>query len=474
VSASHFNIYSGNAIHRPGALSLLKSDTALFPQDDGSSMLATGGLYAPTIRYHNSTFYVVCTNAIHRGDLSDGATSNDVLENFIVTTKDILANDWSDPMYFDFEGIDTSLFFDDDGKVYMHGSHAPGPWTTINLFEIDLETGKKLTDEKIIWRGTGGIYPEGPHIYKRKGWYYVMISEGGTHENHMITMARSQNIWGPYEECPNNPILTARGTDEYIRYTGHCEAFQDDKGQWFGVCLGVRKDGGGRAVMGRESFLTTANWDGDWLSFDVVKSNPKEFTPGVSISAVPDVDFLYIRDMNVEKYKIHDGGASITLTSSEVDLSHPEISPTFVGKRQRLLDGESSVTIPQISASEAATKLKVGIACYKDEHRYARIYYDTSDSAVVFEFINREKKISKEQRQPLNISDRLSLKIEYTEQSYELSYCAGQDAASDWKTLGKLDTLEMTGIDFVGPVIGVFAVADSGSVEVQLLDFNVD
>jgi beta-xylosidase len=121
-------------------------------------MHATGGLYAPTIRYHNGTIYVVCTNVIH----AEGS-DNDVTKNFIVSTTDIWSGAWSDPVYFEFNGIDPSIFFDDDGKSYMQASASPGPMTKIHLFKIDLQTGKKLS-EKTIWDCTGGIYPEGPHV----------------------------------------------------------------------------------------------------------------------------------------------------------------------------------------------------------------------------------------------------------------------------------------------------------------------
>jgi beta-xylosidase len=175
-------------------------------------MHITGGLYAPTIRYNNGTIYVVCTNILHAENSDKG-----VAKNFIVSTTDIWSGVWSDPVYFEFDGIDPSIFFDDDGKSYMQGSASPGPMTKIHLFEIDLQTGKKLSEEKKIWDGTGGIYPEGPHMYKKDSWFYIMISEGGTCEGHMITVARSKNIWGPYEPFQQNPILTARDTTEYIR-----------------------------------------------------------------------------------------------------------------------------------------------------------------------------------------------------------------------------------------------------------------
>ncbi|KAH6871560.1 putative xylosidase/arabinosidase [Thelonectria olida] len=453
----------GNAIHRQSQLSLRKADTKFGHTDDtGGVMLVTGGLYAPTIRYHEGTFYVICTNILH-------VEGEDVPENFIVSTQDIWEGDWGDPVYFDFKGIDPSLLFD-NGRVFVQGSAAPGPYTTINLFEIDIKTGNKLSEEKTIWKGTGGIYPEGPHVYKRNGWYYLMISEGGTHEGHMVTMARSQGIWGPYESCPNNPILTARDTDEYIQYTGHCDAFQDDKSQWWGVCLGVRKGKGNKYIMGRETFLTRGNWDGEWLSFENVKSSLSGLGTS-SLSAAPGVDFLYIRDPILTNYEFCD--SSIVLMASTVDLSSPHVSPTYIGKRQRKLNGQSTVTVSPLSHGSSSV-CKAGIALYKDEHRYMGIFYDSSESTVVFELINKAKEIQRvEQHRLDNVHDRLELRIAYTEQAYRL-FWKEEGKPDDWAQLADVDTLEMTGPDFVGPVIGIFAVADSEGLKVAFNSLKID
>ena len=139
----------------------------------------SGGIFAPTIRCHNGRFYMITTN------VTDGG-------NFFVWTDDI-NGEWSDPVWIDHEGIDPSLFWDDDGKVYYAGTgrYEQG----IYQFEIDLETGKKLSDTKIIWKGTGGKCPEGPHMYKINSWYYLMIAEGGTEYGHKETIARSRSVW---------------------------------------------------------------------------------------------------------------------------------------------------------------------------------------------------------------------------------------------------------------------------------------
>ena len=124
-----------------------------------------GGIYAPTIRYNDGTFYMITTNTSDRG-------------NFLVYT-DNPYGEWSDPVWIRQGGIDPSLYFE-DGRCYMVSNPDGAIW----LCEINPKTGEQLSESKRIWGGTGGRYPEGPHIYKRNGWYYLMISEGGTEYGH--------------------------------------------------------------------------------------------------------------------------------------------------------------------------------------------------------------------------------------------------------------------------------------------------
>lgn len=395
-----------------------------------------------------------------------------VKRNFIVSTNNIWANEWSDPIYFDFDGIDPSLFFD-GAKVYMQGSAQPG----INMFEIDLLTGEKLSPERTIWSGSGGLYPEGPHTYKRNEWYYLMISEGGTHENHMVTMARAKDIWGPYEMCPSNPILTSRGTSQYIRHVGHCDVFEDDEGKWWGVFLGVRKDSSGRHILGRETFITSGRWDGEWLTFDRVELNPTHLRRSegrTDLCAAPNADLLYIRDPDLSKYDISNSGTQVTLTASKTDLSHPTLSPTFVGKRQRRLSGESTVTFRRPSGVSESARLKAGLACYKDEHRYARVFYQPSTSEIVFQLVNNAQKTTMTKRRTIHLFEELTLQMTYTEQGYRLSYRDERGSEEGFTHIASLDALALTDTDFVGPVIGVFAVSEDDGPVVAFTNLSIE
>lgn len=469
----------GNAINRRSQLSLALSDTKLHRQKNGSTMLATGGLFAPTIRYHQAskTVYVICTNIIHPADGGE-----DVPQNFIVSTRDIFSNVWSDPVHFNFLGIDPSIFWDDIDNAYVCGSRGPGPMTTISLFEIDLSTGSKLSAEKTIWKGTGGIYPEGPHIYKKDGWYYLLISEGDTWIDHCITVARSKDLWGPYKSYVANPILTARHKlDEYVQATGHCDMFEDLQGNWWGVCLGIRMRGP-RCIMGRESFLVNGRWDkGQWPALDTVVLDPAEtaLTAAGSndklsvIKARSGADFVYLRDVKLENHRVEENGVMV-LTADVGDISQWRERTTFVGKRQRRLEGLSSVTL---ELPENCDEMRAGIAVYKDEHRFARIYWCSHTQSFDFEIVNQAKGIQRQAQSDkihLTVGSRVRLIIEYSEDKMEFSYQPEDtsDSSSSTTALGVIDTAELSGPDFVGPVHGIFAVGKR-QANVIFRSFNV-
>lgn len=409
--------------------------------------------------------------------------SDNDLQNFIVSTTDIFGSKWSDPVYFEFYGIDPSLFFDTDGKAYLCGSKSPGPDTKIMLFEIDVKTGEKLTEEKELWHGTGGIYPEGPHIYLRNSFYYLMVAEGGTHEGHSVTMARSKNIWGPYEPSPLNPILTAAGTDEYVQATGHCEAFEDKNGDWWGVCLGIRyhtldQHTEGIWGLGRETFLTKGHWNEDgWLKFDRAKLHVQGL-PDVReherLIAVTGTNMLYIRDPDLSRYKI--SGGNISLIPSEHDLASSEASPTFVGKRQRRLEGASSVTLLKVGL-EMGSSLQVSLVVYKDEHRWLRITYSLANSAIGLEVLNKGRHISYTSGSEIDTNfEKLTLRLEYTELEYTVLYSLDGGPTRNLTGLGKVSTMELSNKDFTGPIIGVHAVCEKGSenFKVHFEDFVTD
>ena len=194
-------------------------------------------------------------------------------DNFIVTTTNPYeSSSWSDPIHFDYPGIDPDIFWDDDGTTYLSGS-VDG--TAIYQAPIDLETGELFGPLKNIWNGTGLPSPEAPNIYKKDDWYYLVTAEGGTRERHRVNTARSRNPDGPYEGDPENPELSAYLSDSYFQAVGHADIFPDQLGQYWAIGLGVRA---GYSYnfdpytsifpMGREALLTPVTWpEGEFPTF---------------------------------------------------------------------------------------------------------------------------------------------------------------------------------------------------------------
>lgn len=215
-----------------------------------------GGVFAPTIRYYNGTFYII--------DFCDG-------KNFIVSASNP-EGPWSKPHFLnDVTGFDASLFIDDDGSAYIVGNGikvGSDQHLGIYVCPFDLQS-MSVTGEKVpIWDSAlrGSHSPEAPHIYHIGKYYYLMIAEGGTQEFHAVSIARSTNLFEWFEGDPANPILTNRqlGRTAKITNIGHADLCQDSDGNWFAVCLGSRPYGGYHKNIGRETFLCPVVWENDW------------------------------------------------------------------------------------------------------------------------------------------------------------------------------------------------------------------
>ncbi len=233
-----------------------------------------GGIHAPTIRYHDGFFYIITTNVYYNED-----TKTTDFVNFIISAQNA-EGPWSEPHVLEgAPGIDPDIFFDDDGKVWYTGTHSPANPNfqgegEIWLQEIDLKNRRLTGERSFLWRGAcGGVWAEGPHIYKRDGRYYLMIAEGGTSYNHAMMIAVSDSIRGPYVSNERNPIFTSRhlSYDNWVHSTGHADLVELNDGRWFMVALGVRGDEERDSNMGRETYLVDVQWEREPYAWKEVK-----------------------------------------------------------------------------------------------------------------------------------------------------------------------------------------------------------
>jgi len=141
-----------------------------------------------------------------------------------------------------------------------------GDWE-IWVQELDLSQMKLTGESMAIWKGAlkDVIWPEGPHIYKIDGYYYLLHAEGGTGSEHSISVARSKELFKWFEGCPRNPVFTHRnlGMDYPVIYAGHGDLVDDGNGNWYIIMLASRPCKR-HSSMGRESFLAKVTWEDGW------------------------------------------------------------------------------------------------------------------------------------------------------------------------------------------------------------------
>lgn len=301
-------------------------------QLDLDQVYSSGGIFAPTLRYHDGTFYMVTTKVGHGGG------------NFYVTATNA-AGPWSDPVWLDRGGIDPSLCFA-DGKVFYtrqaEGEHGFAAQQLLNV-----ATGKLAGELKELWRGTGGVWPEGPHLYQINGKYYLMLSEGGTGYDHRLTVARSDSPWGPFEPDPANPILTHRNRpEEPFQALGHGDLVETPDGWWV-VFLGIRPQGGKTHHLGRETFLAPVTWTNGWPLINGGQPIPSVL-PAPKLQPHPwpaepvrdDFDatnlslrWCFVRNPVEQNYSLTERPGWLRLHGAAATLND-DGAPTFIGRRQ--------------------------------------------------------------------------------------------------------------------------------------------
>ncbi|MDE7298171.1 MAG: glycoside hydrolase family 43 protein [Lachnospiraceae bacterium] len=301
------------------------------------------GIFAPTIRFHEGVFYMITTNVSHGG-------------NFIVTAENP-AGPWSEPHYLKgAEGIDPSLFFDDDGKCYYIGTRPNpdgvrynGDWY-IYIQELDLDNFCLVGDYTLAWKGAmrDAEWPEGPHLYKKDGYYYIMHAEGGTGPAHAVCVARSRDIVGPYVGNFNNPILTHRhlGKNYPIRYVGHADLVDTPDGEWYMVMLASRPCEW-YTGLGRETFLAKVTWEDGWpvVNDGVGILNEFQQVGLPEVCELPenscytfhtrtlDPHFVTVRNPKPDMYELAGNGSLILKTSPETITEKTNAS--YLGIRQK-------------------------------------------------------------------------------------------------------------------------------------------
>lgn len=463
----------GHGIHRPDQLDYKNCETS-------------EGLWAPSIRFHNGTYYIINTLVTEGREASR--------ENYIITASNP-AGPWSDPIFVKgADGIDSSLFFDEDGSVWYTGNFISSQnlyegHHGIYLNELDLNTLQFKGERHIIWDGlkSRSKWIEAPHIYKKDGFYYLMVAEGGTFVNHSVMMARSKTITGEYEVCPRNPIITHRHMPllNEISVVGHADLVETQNGEWWMVLLGVRPYEGGHYNLGRETFMVPIIWAEDgWpmADNDTGLVNREERLPVLENNWMPlsnpcdnfESDQLsmiwnMIHPPQKEFYSLsaRDGYLRLSL---EPEVIQEICNPAFIGRRQQhkvFMSQTAMEFCPQNNNEEA------GLVCIQDD-RFNLIFVKTSKNGYpvlqLHETRNGNRLLIKE----LAIKDckRLYLSIQGRCETYSFYY--GYEEHNLLPFMDGIDASLLSSTvnnGFTGAYIGMYASSNK-TVSDNYADFD--
>lgn len=359
----------GNAIDRPSQLNF-----------DG--LTVSRGVFAPDISYHEGLFYIVNTCVDCGG-------------NFVITAKDA-RGPWSDPVWFKFEGIDPSIFWEGD-TAYIVNNGAPNEpprydgHRAIWVQEFDYKQRRLVGERTQIVNGGVDIskkpsWIEGPHLIKRGAYYYLIAAEGGTGDQHSQVVFRSMSVRGPFVPYASNPILSQRDLGPNranpVTSAGHAKFVQTQAGEWWATFLATRPYGPDLYNIGRETFLLPVSWVEDWprilepgKRIPFVAQRPK--LPQQSRPALPaNGDFSYAEEFDGDElsmawigvrtprqavYSLKGGGLVLHPAAALGDVKGV---PAFIGRRQQHHVATLSTTLTYVPEKDGD---RAGLAAIQND-----------------------------------------------------------------------------------------------------------
>ncbi|MFI0897527.1 glycoside hydrolase family 43 protein [Streptomyces sp. NPDC020983] len=448
----------GHAIDRAGQIDL-------------GGIRASAGIYAPTLRHAGGRFHLVCT-------LVDGPGASG---NFLLSADDP-AGDWSDPVWLpEAPGFDPSLFFDDDGSVHLLGTRevpGTGGRTEIWLRGLDLEAGKLTGPEHVLFTGAlvDARWAEGPHLYKVGGWYVLLLAEGGTAHEHAVTVARSREIAGPYENHPGNPVLTHRhlGRSYPVSGAGHADLVQTPAGDWYALVLASRIYGGPHSNLGRETFLARVEWEDGWPVLNPGEGRLTEHVD-VALDAHPwpepdTTDHFDTAELDTAVWNLLRGPAagaySLTERPGHLRLRLlPQTlaergTPAFAGRRQQHIDcaAETELDFTPGAPGEAA-----GIAVLQnDTHHITLLVTAAADGGTVVRLTEYNAGTATVRGELPVGPGPLRLGLRTRGQDYTFSVTRSPDGRRDVGTVdGRFLSSQVAG-GFTGVYLGPYATGPAG------------
>jgi len=402
---------------------------------DLSQIHDSHGIWAPDIEYVDGKFVIMATLRLN----GNGKESKKVLRRQLVVTSDKPQGPYSKPVWIEVDDIDPSLFVD-DGTKYMCIS--PG----LNLVELDdnyqVKTGEKIS----VWPGTGERCPEGPHLMKHGEYYYAILAEGGTGYGHGINVARSKNIFGPYEASPYNPLLRQYNPDAPLQRCGHGKLIEDTNGDWWVCYLCGRPNEGHYTTIGRETAIEPVKWLEDgWFIINDGKGpstvNEAPNLPGLHFIKEDRDDFdkttlslnwQFVRRPALGDFSLTERPGFCRIWTQDGVLSDISAKNILLRREQELTyTAETKLDFYPKKQGEQA-----GLVCYYSTATYARlsIAYDNGRKLMLVINRNHGEEIIETAE---NIKEQpvcLRVRVEGLTRCFDYSY----DGKS-WIYLGKLE-----------------------------------
>ncbi len=424
-------------------------------QLDLMDLEVSSGIFAATIRYHKEKFYIITTNAGRGG-------------NFYVTATDP-KGPWSEPVFLEHaSGIDPSLFFEGEccyyvGQRFKADAKYYGD-CEIWVQKLDLSNGTLVEEPHVLWDGAAKnvVWPEGPHLYKKDDYYYLMIAEGGTAHEHSVNIARSKELYGPYESCKNNPLLTHKhlGLNYPLQYIGHADLVENTDGSWFAVMLGTRMYKG-KSSMGRETFMVPVIWEEDWPVFCAGEGKIPvlpETLCGMGIvkkiiwtNPLPLCCVMLRSVLDPSIRNVLDGSLYLKLGTQKLE---GEKTPSYIGIR--VAEHQFSLKVPMTFLPEEGEE--AGLVYYYNGDNFIRFIISKQNNIIMTSIIKKEKSVETCIFREKTDQYRGSAILELQAEKHSMSCIFNGRILAESIDIAQLTTQGAGG--FVGCTMGVYGYTD--------------
>ena len=455
---------------------------------------SNGGIHAPTIRFHNGIYYIITTN-VYYDEIKQRATAT----NFIITSSNP-EGPWSNPIVIKgAPGIDPDIFFDDDGRVWYAGNHQPSDpsfsgETEIWMQELDPKNLQLIGQRFFVWRGAcGGVWAEGPHIYKKDGNYYLLIAEGGTSFNHSIMVAVSDKITGPYTSNERNPIFSSRhlSYDNWVHSTGHGDLVELEDGRWYVVMLGVRGDVKRKSNMGRETFIAPVSWERepyDWkerkIVWPVIASQSGKIlknNPIIFFETVGNKGSFFVDDFNDTNLGLEWNHRRAPMQNMFDLVSNPGslrvyTNPNILQERKRanftgIKQTESEFSFKaKMTFSPSGDNDESGIAIVQKDNNFLSLTLKqfNEDISIELKLMNNVETIIASKKIDYKSKFPIQLKVESYQNNYRFYYALKNN---DFQLFAETPSDHLLSHGYTGAHIGLYATSN-GQMSTGYADFD--